>query len=252
MLVSLFSIVSAQPPFQQSGEGTLIIEFQKFEYFEIGNSFRVNAHVYNQTGYPLKNDTVSCEFHAYNRNGTHAIETGMLFDGGYDFYYEIPAEAFTGGKASWIIQCNDSASGGFISGPAVITPSGFEFTISEAILYGFVFILIGLFLSFSIIGMKKAVSITWLIFYVCLTYIILYSLVGIIYLISYNYLWAVPIVGNIFYIIWLIMGVSLLPFIFIVSLYLMGQEAKATLEEGYVKQGYTRDEAKELAKKNKR
>jgi len=140
LLVNLINLSIAQPPFQEGGTGGLEIEFQKFEYFQINNSFMVNAHVYNNTGYPLTNETVSCIFHAYNRNGTHAIEASMSFDGEIDFYYNIPAEAFTGGKASWIISCNDSAYGGFSGGPAVVNLSGFEPNLAQIL--GSIFLLV--------------------------------------------------------------------------------------------------------------
>lgn len=134
----LFSLtfVAAQPPFQQSSTTGLQIEYQKFEYFQIGEPFEINAHVYNQTGYPLTNETVTCYFHAYAMNGTHVIDTVMSFDEeNNDFYYMIPGELFTGGKASWTLSCNDSSTGGFVSAPAFITRTGFELTTSEALIY---------------------------------------------------------------------------------------------------------------------
>lgn len=133
-----------------------------------------------------------------------------------------------------------------------ITPNGNNFDVGQGILYGFVFLLIGMFLFFSITGMSKSESGGWLIGYICLTYILIYALMGILYLITGDFLWATPIIANILYIVWFIMGVGFLPFVIILSLYILGQEAKASLEQDYMKQGYTRDEAKELSKKSKR
>lgn len=257
ILFSMFSMISAQPPFQQSIalEG-LEIEYPKFEYLEIGQAFEVNSHVFNKSnGVFIDNSTTRCFFHGYYRNGTHLVKTEMNFEPPFDWYLDIPAEVFTGGKGSWIIQCNSTEAGGlggFASGPVTITPTGFEFTVSEAILYGFVLLLIGMFLFFAISGIRKAESGTWLIFYICLTYIILYALMGIVYLLASNYLWVVPIIGNILYIVWLIMGYGFLPFVIVLSLYILGQEARAALEQNYMDQGYTRDEARELSRKNKR
>lgn len=116
------------------GADTLFIEYQKISYFEINQPFQVNAHVFNQTGYPLGNDTTSCYFQAYNKNGTHAIETNMIYSAPFDFQYTIPAEAFTGGRATWLITCNTSNAGGFASGDAYITESGIEMTEGRSLL----------------------------------------------------------------------------------------------------------------------
>jgi len=133
-----------------------------------------------------------------------------------------------------------------------INPTGSDFTIPQAIIYGFVLILLGVFLYFAIYGVKNAASAEWLIGYICLSYIVLYLVISVLWILSMNYLWTFPALEGILFMAWLIMGVGFLPFVFVVSLYILGKEAKAALEENYVKQGYTRAEAKELSKKNKR
>lgn len=145
MAIFLFSIASAAIVQTTQGADTLFIEYQKFDYFKIGEPFQVNAHVYNQTGYILTNETVNCSFHAYNSNGSHAIDAPMLYDeGGEDFYLDIPGEAFTGGKASWIISCMNGAYGGFASGKAIVTTTGFELSTAQSILYviSFMFLMV--------------------------------------------------------------------------------------------------------------
>jgi len=256
LFLSMFSLVAAQPPFQQTTIVTtgIQVEFPKFEYLQIGESFQLNVHPFNASnGLLLDNTTTDCNIHAYYKNGTHAVDANMNYDSeDMDFYVTLPAELFTGGKGSYIIYCNASNIGGFASGPVVISPTGFEFTVSEAVLYGFVLLLLAMFLFFAVSGVKKAASGAWTIFYICLTYVMLYALVGIIYLLASNYLWIVPIIGNIFYMVWFIMGIGFLPFVIILSLYILGQEARAALEQDYMKQGYSKEEARELSRKNKR
>lgn len=133
-----------------------------------------------------------------------------------------------------------------------ITPTGTEFTTAQGALYGFIFMLIGLFLFFSINGVRRASNTAWMIFYVCLTYIIVYAFMGVAYLITGDYLWMTPIIENILFIVWFIMGIGLLPFIFVTTLYLLGQEAKLALQQNYMKQGYTKEEARDLSKRNRR
>lgn len=133
----------------------------------------------------------------------------------------------------------------------LVTPNGKEIGLSNSIILFFVLFLIGAFLFFSINGVKKAESSSWLIGYICLTYVLIYAIIGIVYLIANNYLWAEPVIGNILYIIWFILGIGFLPFVMIVTLYILGQEARAVLEKNYLKQGYSREESKALSKKRK-
>jgi len=131
-------------------------------------------------------------------------------------------------------------------------PVGKELTIETSMLYGFLFLLIGLFLFFSINGMRKSDSGAWLITYICITYVLIYGLVGIGYLLASDFLWSTPIVASILYIIWFIMGAGFLPFVIILSLYILGQEAKEIATQNYMKQGYSREDAGELSKKSKK
>lgn len=132
-----------------------------------------------------------------------------------------------------------------------ITPTGTELTTSQSIIYGFLLCLIGIFLFFAVTGIRKSNG-SWLIFYICLTYVLLYVLMGVGYLVALNFLWATPIFESILYIVWFVMGIGFLPFVIVLSLYILGQEATAALEEDFVKQGYSREEARELSRKHKR
>ena len=126
LFLSLFliSFVSADKVVQISDTG-LIIEYQKFEYFEIGKPFEVQVNVFNQSGLKLANDTTTCYFMATHKNGTTAVRGEMNYTDGL-FNFLIPGEAFIGGKSSWSVNCNTSTEGGFVSGPAIISLSGFE------------------------------------------------------------------------------------------------------------------------------
>ena len=190
----------------------------------------------------------------YSPNSTLLIDNeAMIGDGAGRWTYEFCNTTELGrydyptcGDSDGTYTCNS------IPPSFNVTPNGKDFSVEDGVLYGFVFLLIGLFLYFSINGIRKATTGAWLIFYICLTYILGYTVMGIMYIVSLNYMWTTPIFEKIFYIIWFIMGIGLLPFIVSISLYILGKEAKANLEEGYVRQGYSRDEAKDLSKKNKR
>jgi len=134
----------------------------------------------------------------------------------------------------------------------IINPTGSEFTIAQGILYGFLLILLGVFLYFSIYGVKNADSAEWLIGYICLSYVVLYLVISVIWILSANYLYTFPMLGNVLYVAWLVMAFGFLPFVIAVSLYIMGKAAEATLEQDYLKQGYSKEDARELSRKKKR
>ncbi len=84
----------------------------------------------------MTNQTTECIFHGYFANGSHAIETPMLFDEeGRNFELLIPSIFFTVGKGAVMMRCNSSTAGGFISVPIVVTTTGLELSTSQSIIY---------------------------------------------------------------------------------------------------------------------
>jgi hypothetical protein len=133
-----------------------------------------------------------------------------------------------------------------------VTPTGNSFDVSIAILGIFILtLLIGL-LVFSTKGVFRASEGGWQIFYICLSYLLLFSVFFLLWLFSKNYMFDIPILESIFWIIWLILSIIFFPFIIIVAAYILKKQAEGILEEDYAKQGYTREEAREMSKKQKR
>lgn len=152
-LLSLFfiSLVSAQPPFQQvAGElEGLSLRFPPVRAIRIGSNVTSHMHVYNSTnGLLLTNTTVDCFADLYNSVGDHLVEQIMGFDdNGVDFELLILGGNFTVPETqSFIIWCNSSTAGGFVSGGFDVTPTGFTD------LLGFYIIIIGISLVFLILG----------------------------------------------------------------------------------------------------
>jgi hypothetical protein len=81
---------------------------------------------------------------------------------------------------------------------------------------------------------------------------LLYLVTSILWILSTNYLWTFEALGNIFYIVWLTLGFGFLPFIIIITLYILGQEARAVLEKDYMSIGHSKEEARKLSKKRKK
>lgn len=133
-----------------------------------------------------------------------------------------------------------------------ITPTGKAFDLSQAILFGFIFILIIGILIFGIYGLGRASEVSWQIFYICLTYIMLFCLMFVSWLFTDNYLYDTPILASIFWIIWLILSIVFWPFIILVSGYLLKLQAEALMVQDYQKQGFSKEDAKELSKQKRK
>jgi hypothetical protein len=255
LIFSTMLLVSAAPPFTPQINGDYEIIYPQIYYIEQDQAHTFEFHVNNfSNGVLLTNSSITCRFHLYNSLGDtfeidniHNMDTNLI-----DWKIVISKGNFTrAGEMGYLFACNSSAFSGEASVSIFVNSVGNEFTTAQAILYGLLISLIGLFLFFSISGIRKTEEGAWLIAYICLTYILVYALMGIFYLIANNFLWVMPIVSNILYIIWFVMGIGFLPFAIVLSLYILGQEARATLEHDYMKQGYSRDESRELSRRNR-
>jgi hypothetical protein len=262
MLMSMFSLVAAQPPFEQSLalDKSIQLEVPVISYIEQGKDFKFHIHPHNVTdGLLIPQSEISyCMIHLYSPvDGGHLIEANMTPDSnGIDWEYEVLGGNFTEtGQYAVLLYCEvEGEIGGFFEYGFDVLPNGFNGNLTEAqaILYGFILILLGLFLFLAINGVRKAVSAEWLIGYICLSYIALYLIMSFLWLLTKTYLIGIPALESIMFMAWFIMGIGFLPFVFVVSIYILGKEAKAALEQNYIKQGYTPEEARELSKKNKR
>lgn len=178
-------------------------------------------------------------------NSTKALGITEMTKDGLTFNYTF-CNTSTYGK--YIYNYNDSEGNVYVNDFQI----GYILDISTAILSIFILaILIGL-LVFSTKALFKAEEGGWQIFYICISYILLFSVFFLLWIFSKNYLFDVPILESVFWVIWLILSVMFFPFIIIVSSYILKQQAEALLEGDYVKQGYTRSEAQEMSKKHKR
>lgn len=232
------------------------IFYPQFETVPQDMNFNLHVHLSNiSNGHWINNSLADCRLHLYNTTGDHTFESGLLKKDSnwYDWEVYITQGNFSDiGTHAFYIFCYSADFGGEARGTFEVTPTGASFDTSNAVLYGFILALIGMFLFFSINGIKKSTSGSWLIAYICLTYILLYLLIGFLYLMSKYYLFTTPIFESIFYIAWFVMGVGFLPFVIVLTLYILGQEAKAVLKRDYMGQGYNEEEARELSKRKNR
>ena len=129
LLILCSPLVLGAPPFsgvQESSTDNLHIAYPKFSYFPDDTMFELHFHVMNTTGLLLDNSTVSCEFHLYNSSGNHIIKNPYMdfSSSGVDFEQKVSASLAQTGVYTYIINCNTSLIGGFLSTEFEITPSG--------------------------------------------------------------------------------------------------------------------------------
>ncbi len=125
-----FSLVSSQAPSQTNINVNtgLQIEFTQVSVFENGENHLFNAHVYNiSTGLRVTNDTTDCTYHLFDNTGDHQInQVPMVFDEvGIDWDFNVTGGNFTrNGAYSYLVTCNATNIGGFLSRGFEITPTG--------------------------------------------------------------------------------------------------------------------------------
>lgn len=119
------------------GTDGLEIRVPQAEFTEQNVGVQVNLHVFNKSdGLLMDNITTDCILHLFNKTGHHIIENQLEFDDDdYDFFMNINGENFSQlGFHSFIIQCNTSRFGGFVSGSIIVTETGEEEgTVAESI-----------------------------------------------------------------------------------------------------------------------
>ena len=138
-LLVAIPLVSAAPPFQVS-ESTagLDVRFPPLMTAKLDQSVTAHTHVYNRTnGLPVNDDGTQCSAHLYNSTGNHILESEMEYEATQgEWELKILGGNFTDKAGmSFIIWCNSSGQGGFVSGALKITTTGTELTTSRAIIY---------------------------------------------------------------------------------------------------------------------
>lgn len=131
----LISVVSAQPPFQQTtvlSEG-IQIESPVFELIKANQSFTFHLHAHNiSSGLLLINNTVDfCSIHVFNEIGEHIVNQNMTFSGEHTGWELTVLEGnFTRiGLYAALLNCEVSGEiGGFFEYSFRVTNSGLEFS----------------------------------------------------------------------------------------------------------------------------
>lgn len=186
LLICMFlaSFVIAQPPFQVSEPTTgYELVFPKFYYHQIDKDFYFCFHVFNiSNGMPIDNSSTSCNFHLYNKTGHSIIleETlGVNSDHLFTWILLVDKGNFSyPGQYSYLVHCNSSDLGGFVSAPFTTTPTGEHLTESKSnLLIGSFFILIVTTIFFLVLGLF-AKNTPFKIFFIGLSIIFIVGTLG--------------------------------------------------------------------------
>jgi hypothetical protein len=179
-------------------------------------------------------------------NSTIAVSNiEMISAGSGEFYYYFN---YTDLNGRYDVRGISNGCEGTFATYFLITPNGGAFDISQAILFGFIFLLVTGILIFGIYGLTRASEVSWQIFYICLTYLMMFCLFFISWLFTSNYLYEMQILSSIFWILWFILAICFWPFIIGVSGYLLKLQAEALMVTEYQKQGFSKEDSRELAK----
>lgn len=261
--IFLFGNVSAQPPFVSTTTDTNVnIDALMFGTIKQNQDFALHLHTYNiSTGLNLSNLTTKCNFHLYNSSGNHILRVNtMSWDNQGDWETIIAKGNFTkSGSYALEIWCtNGAVAGGSERIYFEVTPNATDFNTSQAIVFSLFVIFAIMILFFSLYSLVRLPeeatknSTAWKIFYICIAYISLFVIFFIGWLFATNYLWAIPILSSVFWIIWLTLAICFWPFIISVSIYILYKESLDKLTESYVSEGYSRQDALAMAKRRKR
>jgi len=191
-------------------------------------------------------------------NSSYAIyEESMTRIGGGDWFYEFCNTTLIGRYDVTGHGDLEGVDTGFDVLFFEVTPNGSVLSIELSIMYVFILlILIGLFLfgiskTSSSIKNIKTDSMAWTVFYICISYLSIFALSFILWLISNDYLYSIPILASIMWILWITLGIMFFPFIIVLGGYLLKKQAEALMVDEYVSQGYTRKESLDMSKRRR-
>ncbi len=150
-LFVIIPFVSSAPP-QENPDGLKIRSGIK-DYLKIGNDYDVHIHVFNiNDGLPVTD--ASCYLHLYHSNGTHIITLeDDTIDYDFDYTFRLDQNNITEkGSHPYIIQCNTSTLGGFISGELIFNNYGEELKEGSAITFNFSMVFLMVLWVLAVIG----------------------------------------------------------------------------------------------------
>ena len=131
LILLVIPLAFAAKPTQvfMGGDVGLELRIPPAEFIKQNEDGQLNMHVFNaSSGIIMDNITTNCIIYLFNSSGHHTMERNLDFDDeDKDFFINIDGNNFSNlGFISFILQCNTSNEGGFVSGSVRITETGEE------------------------------------------------------------------------------------------------------------------------------
>ena len=256
LIIFLFfvTIVIAQPPtstIEAFPQGYVIVEAQQ-PVLKTNEPHTYYFFLYNTSnGIPIDNETVNCSFYMANELGELLIEGASIFQPNGYWYRHINGTYFADpGLYSYGVNCQNDY-GGALAGNFEVTPTGHEFSVSQAIMALIVFMFLITILLVTYKGIFSAENMEWIIAYMCIFYLVLFFTIYLMWIFSYSYLYDFDLLVNTLWIFWLLLGFGFLPFLFIIGLYIFINSWNYDERQKLINMGYTDKEAKTLTRNKK-
>lgn len=137
-LFLLLPMISAEPPFTEQKGGGLVIEFPKIDILQANISHDFHFNVFNDTNF-ISNSTGQCGFTMIIPNGSVIYKNQKINyfqDSENDWQITLLKGNFTiPGQYSYAAECNTTSQIGLISAGFLVTQTGLDPSISEAVIY---------------------------------------------------------------------------------------------------------------------
>jgi len=252
-IICLFPLISSAIPVQISlGDNTLEVTYPQYDLLEQGEGFRLNVHVFNRSdGILLTNSTTDCNLHLYNATGDHLLINQLGFDNSnLDFTLAIDGNNFSSlGVKTFIISCNTTSQGGFVSGLFTVTPTGIETTLSKTLFEVAMIIIILLLLGFAVYLFISNDNFIWEILWFGVAYILGVIFFFFAWQLSIQFLYHITILGQIFKAMFYITGLGFFA-VFVFSMFKILKEIYDNKEvQRLMRKGMMEDEARARIKR---
>lgn len=151
-------IYSVKPTQVFTGDTGIEIRIPPAEFVPQNMDAQLNVQIYNLSdGHFITNESADCFFNLFNRSGHHQFDSQFEYDSVHDdFQLDVGAGNFSVlGFHSFLIECNMTHFGGFVSGGFEVTKTGNEEIFngtSSIMVIVFVLLLTG---SLFFLGIKK-------------------------------------------------------------------------------------------------